>query len=330
MVQPSPPAPPAPAPTPPAPASVPTAPTLPPLSNPYIHYRYPQQPSTPGVLYPGNPSSYPYTTSSYPSVSSTQHTSLPAQQSPFPQWPPPPPPSYPPQPHNQQNAVLASPATATTSAHAPTSAPAPAPSQTLAVPSAQAQAPRSAQPPQPAAPVDPPQPPPPVERKETVAKQYVVHEITQAEKSRPNWASTMTAMFGDHAEWEKLRVYTSKGRPLSKPITCCRCAMSWAYCLYSTADANMPHHWKGCEVLGPSDECAIRGPRCVLDAEQDLEARIRLESYSWLLRLAGWKRICRQWYVVHRVGLESVCHMLYISFARFLAIWSVSTSVALT
>lgn len=26
----------------------------------------------------------------------------------------------------------------------------------------------------------------------------------------------MTAMFGDHADWENLRVYTSKGRPLSE------------------------------------------------------------------------------------------------------------------
>ena len=85
LVQPSPPAPPAPAPTPPAPAPVSAASTLPLVSNPYIHYRYPQQHSTSGVLYPGNPSPYPYTTSPYSSLSSTQHLPSPAQQSPLPQ-----------------------------------------------------------------------------------------------------------------------------------------------------------------------------------------------------------------------------------------------------
>ncbi|PIL30773.1 hypothetical protein GSI_06941 [Ganoderma sinense ZZ0214-1] len=62
----------------------------------------------------------------------------------------------------------------------------------------------------------------PVERKDTVAKQYVVHEIEQAEKnSRPSWNTTMTAMFGDHADWENCRVYTAKGRPLARPTQIC-------------------------------------------------------------------------------------------------------------
>ncbi|CDO71734.1 hypothetical protein BN946_scf184920.g18, partial [Trametes cinnabarina] len=65
----------------------------------------------------------------------------------------------------------------------------------------------------------PPPPPPPREpiiRTEKVAKQYVVHELEQSDKApRPSWNSTMTAMFGDHADWEHMRVYTTKGRPLS-------------------------------------------------------------------------------------------------------------------
>ncbi|OSD05709.1 hypothetical protein PYCCODRAFT_1475211 [Trametes coccinea BRFM310] len=76
-----------------------------------------------------------------------------------------------------------------------------------------------------APPPQPPPPPPPREpivRKEKVAKQYVVHELEQAEKApRPSWSSTMSAMFGDHADWENMRVYTTKGRPLSRPVQIC-------------------------------------------------------------------------------------------------------------
>ncbi|OBZ78578.1 MutS 4 [Grifola frondosa] len=62
----------------------------------------------------------------------------------------------------------------------------------------------------------------PIERKEKVAKAYVVHEVAQSENTaRPPWHSTMTAMFGDHVKWEDLRVYTTKGRPLSRPAQIC-------------------------------------------------------------------------------------------------------------
>ena len=64
----------------------------------------------------------------------------------------------------------------------------------------------------------PPAPPEPIERIEKVARNYVIHELSQEEKQRPPWYSTMSAMFGDHVKWEELRVYTSKGRPL------CKCA----------------------------------------------------------------------------------------------------------
>ncbi|KAI0638886.1 YL1 nuclear protein-domain-containing protein [Trametes polyzona] len=75
-------------------------------------------------------------------------------------------------------------------------------------------------------PPPPPPPPPPLPqplfRKEKVAKQYVIHELEQDEKpARPSWNSTMTAMFGDHADWESMRVYTAKGRPLARPTQVC-------------------------------------------------------------------------------------------------------------
>ncbi|KAI0324453.1 hypothetical protein GY45DRAFT_1262825 [Cubamyces sp. BRFM 1775] len=79
---------------------------------------------------------------------------------------------------------------------------------------------------QPLPPLPPPPPPPPppepIIRKEKVAKQYAVHELEQVEKAtRPTWSNTMTAMFGDHADWEHMRVYTTKGRPLARPTQIC-------------------------------------------------------------------------------------------------------------
>ncbi|KAH8101447.1 YL1 nuclear protein-domain-containing protein [Cristinia sonorae] len=68
----------------------------------------------------------------------------------------------------------------------------------------------------------PPAPPQLVERTETVAKSYVVHELEQDEDAiMPVWKETMSAMFGDHVKWEELRVYTGKGRPMSRPIQTC-------------------------------------------------------------------------------------------------------------
>ncbi|OCH94217.1 hypothetical protein OBBRIDRAFT_770274 [Obba rivulosa] len=73
----------------------------------------------------------------------------------------------------------------------------------------------------PTAPAAPTAPPQPIEKKEKVAKNYVVHEIAQTQGARPAWHSTMTAMFGDHVKWEEMRVYTAKGRPLSRPTQIC-------------------------------------------------------------------------------------------------------------
>ena len=48
-----------------------------------------------------------------------------------------------------------------------------------------------------------------------VCKNYVIHELDQSENPpKPSWHKTMTAMFGAHASWEEMKVYTTKGRPL--------------------------------------------------------------------------------------------------------------------
>ncbi|KAF8207548.1 YL1 nuclear protein-domain-containing protein [Mycena galopus ATCC 62051] len=90
--------------------------------------------------------------------------------------------------------------------------------------------------PNPAVPYIPYTPPPPVTRTEKVARNYVVHEETQDQVSavtgrtnrtpnpenlKPTWGATMTALFGAHVNWEDVKVYTGKNRPMSRPIQTC-------------------------------------------------------------------------------------------------------------
>jgi len=57
---------------------------------------------------------------------------------------------------------------------------------------------------------------------ENVAKNYVIHEMSQDESAtRPPWKDTMAAMFGSHVKWEDVRTYVSRGRPLSRPTQLC-------------------------------------------------------------------------------------------------------------
>ncbi|THH14058.1 hypothetical protein EW146_g6239 [Bondarzewia mesenterica] len=68
----------------------------------------------------------------------------------------------------------------------------------------------------------PPGEPPKIAKRETGAKNYVVHETSQSEiASRPTWKETMAAMFGDEVKWDEVKVYASKGRPLSRPVQTC-------------------------------------------------------------------------------------------------------------
>ncbi|KAJ7726064.1 YL1 nuclear protein-domain-containing protein [Mycena maculata] len=97
-------------------------------------------------------------------------------------------------------------------------------------------------------------PPAPTTRTEKVARNYVVHEETQypdlppsassntagrasnpsipAARSstttrtqpappKPTWGATMTALFGSHVDWEEVKVYAGKSRPMARPIPTC-------------------------------------------------------------------------------------------------------------
>ncbi|KAG7448035.1 uncharacterized protein BT62DRAFT_946914 [Guyanagaster necrorhizus] len=71
----------------------------------------------------------------------------------------------------------------------------------------------------------PPAPPPaPVfeERTEKVSKNYLVYELAQYEKApKPSWTESMEVIFGDHVRWDQVKVYSGKGRPISRPKQIC-------------------------------------------------------------------------------------------------------------
>ncbi|KAG6371260.1 YL1 nuclear protein-domain-containing protein [Boletus reticuloceps] len=58
-------------------------------------------------------------------------------------------------------------------------------------------------------------------RNEDVCKNYVIHELSQSIPSKPPWKDTMSAMFGNHVQWDEMKVFTSKGRPLARPVRMC-------------------------------------------------------------------------------------------------------------
>jgi hypothetical protein len=52
-------------------------------------------------------------------------------------------------------------------------------------------------------------------RTENISKNYVIHETSQDESAtRPPWKDTMAVMFGDHVNWEDVKAYVSRGRPM--------------------------------------------------------------------------------------------------------------------
>ncbi|VDC07024.1 unnamed protein product [Peniophora sp. CBMAI 1063] len=63
----------------------------------------------------------------------------------------------------------------------------------------------------------------PIAKFETVARQYVVHEITQDTNAPPpSWVSQMRALFGTHFDWENAKVYAdAENRPMSRYVPPC-------------------------------------------------------------------------------------------------------------
>ncbi|KAF8898332.1 YL1 nuclear protein-domain-containing protein [Infundibulicybe gibba] len=60
------------------------------------------------------------------------------------------------------------------------------------------------------------------DQSEIATKNYVIHELNQIEGvPNPSWNESMRVMFGDHVEWDQLKVYIGKNRPMSRPRPIC-------------------------------------------------------------------------------------------------------------
>ncbi|KIY52939.1 YL1-domain-containing protein [Fistulina hepatica ATCC 64428] len=61
-----------------------------------------------------------------------------------------------------------------------------------------------------------------ITKTEKVSRNYVVYERGQDEDAeRPQWKDTMEALFGNHVDWESVKIYSGKNRPLSRPKQIC-------------------------------------------------------------------------------------------------------------
>ena len=54
-----------------------------------------------------------------------------------------------------------------------------------------------------------------------VASNFVVHEISQDATRVPTWESTMKALFGNHVNWNLVKVLSEDNRPTSRPVPTC-------------------------------------------------------------------------------------------------------------
>lgn len=53
------------------------------------------------------------------------------------------------------------------------------------------------------------------ERRQKVTRNYLIHEIEQQEGAQvPEWGDSMAALFGDHVNWDEMKVYSGKQRPI--------------------------------------------------------------------------------------------------------------------
>ncbi|KAI0063065.1 hypothetical protein BV25DRAFT_1915397 [Artomyces pyxidatus] len=82
--------------------------------------------------------------------------------------------------------------------------------------------------------------PPKPEKTETIARNYVIHEFSKAENAvKPPWKDTMSAMFGDSVDWENMKVYATKGRPLTRPVQ--QCPITGQPARYLDPRTNVPY-----------------------------------------------------------------------------------------
>ncbi|KAL5535044.1 hypothetical protein ACEPAF_3137 [Sanghuangporus sanghuang] len=72
---------------------------------------------------------------------------------------------------------------------------------------------------------------------ERVVKNYLTHKADEG-MPRPGWSESMKAIFGDHADWNEVRVYVGKHRPLSRPIR--KCSVTGRMAIYLDPRSGVP------------------------------------------------------------------------------------------
>lgn len=160
----------------------------------------------------------------------------------------------------------------------------------------------------------PPPPPPqpePIERPETVAKNYVVYEMSQEEDaSKPLWKDTMSAMFGDHVKWEDLKMYSGKGRPTSKHSLRSICiSEKLSNNPRRSSSRHLPDYGTSGKISRPKNGRAICKRASIPDAYQGACPRLHVERELGLLcLLPRGRRAAHGWCSVW----VSVTHCRYI------------------
>ncbi|KAL5518470.1 hypothetical protein ACEPAH_152 [Sanghuangporus vaninii] len=72
---------------------------------------------------------------------------------------------------------------------------------------------------------------------ERVVKNYLTHKVDEG-MPRPRWSESMKAIFGDHADWNEVRVYVGKHRPLSRPVR--KCSITGRTAIYLDPRSGVP------------------------------------------------------------------------------------------
>jgi hypothetical protein len=101
-----------------------------------------------------------------------------------------------------------------------------------------------------------------------VTKSYAVLELGQEENTpKPKWDETMTALFGDHVQWDEVKVYSTKNRPLCEyhPNSG---ATSRANIPSSETSAEVPFDWKTCAISRSTHDGSIRGRGSIQNANK--------------------------------------------------------------
>lgn len=109
-----------------------------------------------------------------------------------------------------------------------------------------------------------------VETKETVAKNYVVHETPRSKDgSKPSWKETMAAMFGDTVKWDELKVYTNKGRPLCTSLLRFLSLIPLSEIISSAARTKLSYHRPSSKVSRPANQCTLCNCRRIYHPHED-------------------------------------------------------------